>query len=97
MNVNGENNEVITLAEVAEYLQLAERAVLRMARRGEIPAAKVASQWRFIRSLVREWLVGQMRPIPSDAQALRACLPVGRASAGIPLPAPARTLRSCNG
>ncbi|MDP6046107.1 MAG: helix-turn-helix domain-containing protein, partial [Phycisphaerae bacterium] len=32
----------MTLAEVAEYLQLAERTVLRMAQRGDIPAAKVA-------------------------------------------------------
>lgn len=66
MDAKGENNEVMTLTEVAEYLQLAERTVLRMAQRGEIPAAKVASQWRFIRSLVREWLVGQMQPFPSD-------------------------------
>ena len=51
----------MTLCEVAKYLQLAERTVLRMAQRGEIPAAKVASQWRFMRLLVQEWLVGQMQ------------------------------------
>jgi nitrogen PTS system EIIA component len=56
--------EIMTLAEVAEYLQLAERTVLRMAQRGDIPAAKVASQWRFMRSLIREWLVGQMQSFP---------------------------------
>ena len=58
------DNEVMTLGEVAEYLHLAERTVLRMAQRGEIPAAKVASQWRFLRPLVREWLVGQMQALP---------------------------------
>jgi len=63
-NVNG---EIMTLAEVAEYLQLAERTVLRMAQRGDIPAAKVASQWRFMRSLVRQWLVGQMQAFPHQA------------------------------
>lgn len=59
-----ESNEVMTLAEVASYLQLAERTVLRMAQRGRIPAAKVASQWRFMQPLVREWLVGQMQSFP---------------------------------
>ncbi len=54
----------MTLSETAEYLQLAERTVLRMAQRGEIPAAKIASQWRFIRPLVREWLVAQMQSLP---------------------------------
>ena len=62
-NVNG---EIMTLVEVAEYLQLAERTVLRMAQRGDIPAAKVASQWRFMRSLVREWLVGRMQSFPAQ-------------------------------
>lgn len=65
MDTEADNNEIMTLAEVAQYLQLAERTVLRMAQRGEIPAAKVASQWRFVRPLVREWLVAQMQTLPS--------------------------------
>ncbi|MFP3938287.1 MAG: PTS sugar transporter subunit IIA [Phycisphaerae bacterium] len=56
--------EVMTPAEVAEYLQLAERTVLRMAQRGEIPATKVASQWRFLRPAVREWLESRMQTMP---------------------------------
>ena len=54
----------MTLAEVSQYLQLAEKTVLRMAQRGEIPAAKVASQWRFLRPVIRDWLVGQMHSMP---------------------------------
>jgi PTS system nitrogen regulatory IIA component len=69
--------EAMTLAEVAEYLQLAERTVLRMAQRGEIPAAKVASQWRFLRPLVREWLISQMQALPK-ATADRAAKDLGR-------------------
>jgi len=61
----GDNdNEVMTLAEVAEYLQLAEKTVLRMVQRGEIPGAKIASQWRFMRSVIRDWLAGQMQAAP---------------------------------
>jgi len=66
---NDAAGEVMTLSEVAEYLQLAEKTVLRMTRRGEIPAAKVASQWRFLRPMVREWLVGQMHALAAGASA----------------------------
>jgi PTS system nitrogen regulatory IIA component len=31
-----------------------------MLRRGEIPAAKVASQWRFLRSVLHDWLASRM-------------------------------------
>ena len=60
-----EKEEVMTLAEVAKYLQLAEKTILRMAQKGQIPAAKVASQWRFLRSVIRDWLAGQMQTVPS--------------------------------
>ncbi|MBT3202426.1 MAG: PTS transporter subunit EIIA [Phycisphaerales bacterium] len=66
MELGNANGEIMTLTEVADYLQLAERTVLRMAQRGDIPAAKVASQWRFMRSLIREWLVGQMQAFPAQ-------------------------------
>jgi len=35
-----------------------------MAQTGKIPAAKVASQWRFMRSVIDDWLMAQME-IPS--------------------------------
>jgi PTS system nitrogen regulatory IIA component len=60
------NNEIMTLAEVAQYLQLAEKTILRMVQRREIPAAKIASQWRFMRPVIRDWLAGQMHSIPSS-------------------------------
>jgi len=56
--------EVMTLEEVAEYLQVSEKSVLRMAQSGKIPAAKVASQWRFMRTVIDDWLMAQME-IPS--------------------------------
>jgi PTS system nitrogen regulatory IIA component len=68
--VEDDPNEIMTVSQVATYLHLAEKTVVRMAQRAEIPAAKVASQWRFMRSIVREWLAAQMR-----------ALPVGRAGA----------------
>ena len=60
---NNKFNEVMTLTETAEYLQLSEKTVLRMCQKGEIPGAKIASQWRFMRSVLRDWLAGQMQTI----------------------------------
>ncbi len=62
----GENGEVMTLSEVAVYLRLAEKTVLRMVHRGQIPCAKVASQWRFLRSLIDDWLIAKMRVVPQN-------------------------------
>ncbi len=54
----------MTLEEIADYLQVSQKSILRMAQTGKIPAAKVASQWRFMRSVVDDWLMAQME-IPS--------------------------------
>lgn len=53
----------MTLAELANYLKVAEKTVVRMAREGKIPGTKVASQWRFMRSMVDEWLQKRMQPV----------------------------------
>ncbi len=48
--------KLMTVKEVAEYLQLDEHTIYRMARKGEIPAYKIAGQWRFKKELIEQWL-----------------------------------------
>jgi PTS system nitrogen regulatory IIA component len=60
------NSEVMTLAEVATYLRLAEKTVLRMVHKGQIPCAKVASQWRFLRPMIDDWLIAKMSVVPRN-------------------------------
>ena len=62
----GETGEIMTLSEVAVYLRLAEKTVLRMVHKGQIPCAKVASQWRFLRSMMDDWLIAKMRVVPKN-------------------------------
>ncbi len=57
------HQEIMTLAELANYLKVAEKTVVRMAREGKIPGTKVASQWRFMRTMVDQWLEKQMQPV----------------------------------
>lgn len=48
--------DVMTLKEVAAYLKLGEKSVQGMAERGEMPAANVDGQWRFMKLLIDDWL-----------------------------------------
>ena len=50
---------MMTIDEVAEYLQLHPLTVRRLARDGEIPAFKVGRQWRGKRALFEQWIEKQ--------------------------------------
>jgi len=60
------DHEIMTLAEVANYLKIAEKTVSRMITRGEIPCTKVASQWRFMKSMIDDWLISRMNVVPQN-------------------------------
>ncbi len=49
----------ITLEELAGYLKLSTSKLYRMAQDGDIPASKIASQWRFDRDEIDEWAKNQ--------------------------------------
>lgn len=59
-------DEVLTLGEAAAYLKLAERTVHRMIQRNEIPCARVGSQWRFMKSVLDDWLLSRMQVLPRN-------------------------------
>ena len=46
----------MTVKQVAEYLQLSTMMIYKLAQKGEIPAAKIGSAWRFDRDEVDAWL-----------------------------------------
>lgn len=60
------DTEIMTLSEVASYLKIAEKTVSRMIVRGEIPCTKVASQWRFMKSMIDDWLISRMNVVPQN-------------------------------
>ena len=47
---------IMTVDEVAEYLNLHPLTVRRLAREKEIPAFKLGRQWRVKRELLDRWL-----------------------------------------
>jgi len=48
--------DVLTIKQLAEYLQLPVPSVYQMAKNGTLPAAKVGKHWRFQREVIDEWL-----------------------------------------
>jgi excisionase family DNA binding protein len=49
--------KLMTLEEVATYLNLNKFTVYRLIAQKELPAFKVGNQWRFKRRLIDEWLM----------------------------------------
>lgn len=48
--------DIMTVDQVAAWLQIGARSVYNMAAAHEIPAAKVGGQWRFYRPVIERWL-----------------------------------------
>ena len=49
-------DDILTIEEVAKYLRVSERTVYDWAQKGEIPAGKIGSVWRFKKSEIEKWV-----------------------------------------
>src|SRR5229473_4179517 len=54
------DDRLMTVKELAAYLNLNERTVLKLAADGPLPAVKVGNQWRFRKAMIDAWLDDQM-------------------------------------
>ncbi|HJT78462.1 MAG TPA: helix-turn-helix domain-containing protein [Gemmataceae bacterium] len=54
--VNGPPGEVLTLAEAAAYLRLAEKDVITATSTQGLPGRMVAGEWRFFKTALQQWL-----------------------------------------
>jgi len=53
---NEESDVVMTSVDAAEYLKMHVKTVCRLAKERKIPAKKVGSEWRFLKSVLDKWL-----------------------------------------
>ena len=51
------DNEILTIEQAAEFLQLSKRSVYKLLREGEIPGRKILNKWRFEKENLRRWLI----------------------------------------
>jgi len=75
-------NEIMTIEEVARLLRVSERTVYDWAQKGTIPAGKLGASWRFKRSQVEKWvddrLSGSTRELPACPGELASSLEPNR-------------------
>jgi excisionase family DNA binding protein len=48
--------QLLTIAQVAEYLHVDKFTIYRLVATKQLPAFKVGNQWRFKRKLLENWL-----------------------------------------
>jgi len=72
---------LMTVREVAEYMQMNERTILKLVNSGALPGAKIASQWRFKKSVIDAWLEEQMGASSGDEE-----VDVAKISDGVTMP-----------
>ncbi len=51
-----EISEILTVKQLAHYLQMDEHTIYRLARGGKIPAMKIGAEWRFKKNLIDKWI-----------------------------------------
>jgi len=51
-----DEDEIMTLEEVARYLKLKPQTVYKWAQENQIPAAKLGKEWRFRKQILDEWI-----------------------------------------
>ncbi|MBP3772857.1 MAG: PTS sugar transporter subunit IIA [Treponema sp.] len=49
-------DDILTIEEVAKYLRVSERTVYDWAQKGEIPAGKIGTVWRFKKTEIEKWV-----------------------------------------
>jgi len=48
--------EILTVKQLADYLQMDEHTIYRLAKSGKIPAMKIGAEWRFKKDLIDKWI-----------------------------------------
>ena len=49
-------DEILTIAQVAQYLNLHQLTVYKLVKQGNLPAFKVGGQWRFPKKVLDRWI-----------------------------------------
>lgn len=55
------NPDIMTVHEVAGYLQMSQSKIYRLLKRRQIPAIRIGKSWRFRKDLLDDWLSDCMK------------------------------------
>jgi PTS system nitrogen regulatory IIA component len=62
------DDDILTIEEVAKYLRVSERTVYDCAQKGEIPAGKIRTAWRFKKSEIDKWVNERLTSVNLNPQ-----------------------------
>lgn len=62
-----DNDLIMTVHDVANYLRLSEAKVYRLAKEGSVPSFRLGKSWRFRRDLIDDWTKKVTQQVPQDA------------------------------
>ncbi len=60
-------DEIMTVAEVADYLKMNQRTVYSLAKKGELPGIRLGRQWRFKKEAIDKIFVERSSAISEKA------------------------------
>ena len=55
--MRAQHPDVMTIDELAAYLQLSKSTLYKLAQEGKVPGQKVGKHWRFHKEAVDNWLM----------------------------------------
>ena len=50
------SEKIMDVGEIAKYLGFSTKKIYRLAEEGKIPASRVGRQYRFVKTLIDDWL-----------------------------------------
>jgi PTS system nitrogen regulatory IIA component len=60
MNLDNKN-EIMTLVEIAKYLKVSQKTVLRLLKASDLPGGKICKQWRFQKTAIDNWMTSRIQ------------------------------------
>ncbi|WP_250528634.1 helix-turn-helix domain-containing protein [Caballeronia sp. ATUFL_F1_KS4A] len=67
MPTSSQEGEILAIKQVADFLQVTERTIYRLAAAKKIPAFKVGGTWRFRRIDIDGWIAAQSGTMEGQA------------------------------
>jgi excisionase family DNA binding protein len=61
------NDSIMTTRELAKYIKLNEKTLIKLAQNGQIPGVKIGNQWRFHSAAIDSYLQGNITHTPNRA------------------------------
>jgi excisionase family DNA binding protein len=71
-------DKLMTVRQVARYLNVNERTVLKLVADGALPGVKIGNQWRFRKAMLDTWLDDQMLGVIPKSPEVSLPAPVAR-------------------